>query len=462
MDTAQNNSSILTLERDGQLILMNVNYPRPVVIRKGIDYVKSFMKNPVKENDFELYNFLFKHRIIGFDLVPPKIKDDFNTVAKKSLALYMLVTQKCNLSCSYCLAGTKGYRQPKTMSKEIAFLSLDSALSSLQSDGSLEIIFFGGEPLLNWKLIKECLIYIENTLRKKYKDIKMSFNMTSNMTILPTDFVEIAKKYRISILVDVDGPEELHDSARFYINGKPTYSKIKANLKLLADANIPFQMRATIFSGNVACIPDIVKIHKEMGATSSGLPILIPINSDGNILTDQLYPDLNLYSNGIKEVLNNHTYEIFNLFPPNVYAERILKGNFVQHGCGIARGSVAVVTSLGDVYPCIYLVGKSDFYLGNILADSPFSQSNFDSRFRQRYEKLINVNNMDICNNCHNKYLCGGGCPIRILSFLEKVNDENKGQNYFFKANCITAKTSIQETLWYYANLISEDYKDKV
>ena len=461
MSLEQNNLSILSLERDGQLLLVNTRYPRPIIIRKGIDYVKSFLENPVKEKDVNLYNYLVDHRIVTVNSNVPAMVEDFDCLEKKSLALYLLVTQKCNLSCAYCLAGTKGYRQSKVMTRELAFLSLDKAASSIKFDGSLEVIFFGGEPLLNWTLIKECLIYIESNLSNKHKDLKISFNMTSNMTLLPPDFIELAKKYRISILVDIDGPEKLHDSARYFTDGGPTYNKIAYNLERLSEAEIPFQMRATIFSGNVASLSEIVKLHKEMGAVSSGLPILIPVNSDGEVISAALYPDLQLYAKGIKQILDEHVYEIFNLFPPNVYAERILKGNIVQHGCGIARGAVAVVTSSGDVYPCIYLVGKPEFHLGNVLHEAPFSQSRFSKRFREPYEYLINTNNMEPCNTCSEQYLCGGGCPIRVLGFLNNTKSSDDAKQYFLKASCTTAKTSIHESLWYYANKVMVDYDQK-
>ncbi len=447
-------SSVIAKRRNDKLLLVNVWHPRPLVITEGASYIESFLKEPSEQKDTKLFEILCQHKIISQVETEPLIDDDFDLNGKKTLALYMLVTQKCNLSCTYCLAGTKGYRQAKQMTKDVAFRTILQAASSMKSDGQLDVIFFGGEPLLNWSLVKDCLQYITDIVKIKFKDLKITFNMTSNMTVLPSDFVKTAKEYRMSVLVDVDGFENQHDSARRFIDGRPTYSKIVNNLKILSDSEVPFQMRATIFSENVSNLLEIVRLHKRLGAVSSGLPILIPINSDDEIINSNLYPDLDVYSSGIAKVLHEEIFDVLNFFPPNVYSQRIIKGNLVRNGCGIVRGSVAVVDSAGEIYPCIYLVGKSEFSLGNISDEDSFSQSTFESRFRNSYKIMLDVDEMDGCSNCIERYLCGGGCPIQILGFVNHPKGSMEAQKYFFNACCSTAKTSIHESLWYSSDKI--------
>lgn len=446
----------ICLERNGKTLIYNPEFPRPLVVTKGGDYIRSFISAPSAEKDPALYDILFKHNLIGNRERRLEVTDKFDVSGKDSLAIYLLVSQECNLSCTYCLAGTGSYRQHKMMSQDIAFRTLERAAGSIKPGGNLEVVFFGGEPLLNWQLVKGCIDHINANLKKKYPDVKITVNMTSNMTILPSDFVAIAKSNRLSLLVDIDGPQKLHDSVRKYINGKPTYDQVLKNLSVLAESGIPFQMRATIIRSNVNDILNIVKLHKKIGASSSGLPALVPVNSDGHEISASLYPDIGAYQKGIREALNADIFDIFDFFPPNVYAQRIIRGRLVSYGCGLGYGRTAVVTSAGDVFPCIYLVGNKAFFLGNTDEEEIFSQRRFEERFRRLYLDLLDVRKMNRCNNCEVRYLCGGGCPIRILGFLSPSAKAHEAYGYFHDISCCLAKTSIEESLWYFADHIDQ------
>ena len=176
---------LLTLERGrNELLLANYLDLRPLYIKEGRKYIKQFLKaaselgtyNKIIEafpNDISLLDMLVDHGIIipggstqnnTFQMPQEELRFD----NRRSISLYLLISQSCNMGCIYCLNGTKTYQKDKDlmMSQEIAFESIERCLDGLCPQGYLEVIFFGGEPLLNWPLAKEIIIYCENALRQ--------------------------------------------------------------------------------------------------------------------------------------------------------------------------------------------------------------------------------------------------------------------------------------------------------
>jgi uncharacterized protein len=110
---------------------------------------------------------------------------------KKDLGLYLLVTQKCNLGCTYCLGDNPSYLNQHSMDFNTAKLALEKSARAMRPKGNIQIIYFGGEPLLNWKLIKQCIEFVEKELKPQFK-VNFKHHVTTNLTTLPSDFIEIA------------------------------------------------------------------------------------------------------------------------------------------------------------------------------------------------------------------------------------------------------------------------------
>ena len=441
---------LITYEYDGKKAYLNPVFARPIIFKKGIEIVDAIIDNPSLSENSELIELLVKYHILVEYEDKPESFQKFDLEGKSELALYLLVTQKCNLGCTYCLGDNPSYLDQKDMDINVTKKAIDKAIESMKHGGYLQIIYFGGEPLLNWDSVKECLFYVESKIIN-HKNLRIRHNITTNLTNLPNDFINIAKEYNLSILVDLDGNCSIHDKMRPFKGGMGSYDKIISNIDLLDSSNLQFELRATITKDNVEYIPEILKHHAKLRAKSCAFPTLIPVNSEGKPIDKNLYPDPKIYYEGLAEAIEQQIYDLSNICPSNVLALRMLRGEFVVYGCGMILGNTSVVDHNGDVYPCIYFVGQRDFILGNINdAENPFIQKNFYDKFYRKYQKQLHVENIEECKKCSIRYFCGGGCSVRLLALKENNADSKFAREYFEKITCNTAWASIKSTIKYF------------
>lgn len=445
---------LIKYEYPNKLVLMNGRFPRPLIFYKGFDLVNSALIDPNNINNQKLIELLTDYKILidgNVEEPIPFTHQSFNINGKSELGLYLLVTQKCNLGCTYCLGDNESYINSSSMSFETIKKTIDSAVNSMLPNGTINFIYFGGEPMLNWKLIKQAVVYIEDELKTSFK-INYKHNITSNLTYLPNDFIDFASKYHISVLVDIDGNCNTHNLMRPFRDGKPSYDKIVANVKILKQNNIYFEIRSTITSENVSQINEISKHHKSLEPSACAFPTLIPVDSEGTILDSKMYPDPKIYYSQLSQAIKNNEFTLSNICPSNVLANRVLRGEFVKFECGMILGNTIAVTHEGDVYPCIYFIGQPDFCMGNVLSDTnPLTQENC-IHFYEKYNSVLNVDNIEECKECAIRYICGGGCSVRLLS-LQKDNEETKkAKDYFYNITCAGSWSSIETMVEYFEN----------
>lgn len=444
-----------------ELLLANYTDLRPLYIKKGRKYIANFLKAASELGSYKKITDVFPHEINLLDtllnhgiIVPYGFKRDSNFQKpseklefgnRKSMSLYLLISQSCNMGCVYCLNGTKTYKKDKNllMSKEIAFRSVERCLDSLISGGRLQIIFFGGEPLLNWPLAKEIIIYCENYLKGKYPEKKIKYHITSNLSLFPTDLIEWARRFNITFLCDIDGPEKIHNICRPFKDGRSSHQTITRNVKHLVAAGLKVDLRATITALNQDHLLEITKHHKAIGGKSSAFVTVNPVNSDEVILSERLLPSPQKVSKGMVQIFNSKIWETRAMFPFNQYASTLLPGAKTCHACGAPYGNTPVVDVNGAVFPCIYLVGIKRFYLGNVL------KGNYpDKEVLNRMYNLLHVDQREQCQSCSWRYMCGGGCPIGRLTVLDNPLASKKVRNYCNRMNCEMVQTVLQLLLW--------------
>ncbi|MBI5026580.1 MAG: radical SAM protein [Nitrospirae bacterium] len=456
--------NLIVLEKGkNELLLVNSIDPRPLYIKRGRDYIKRFLES-VKElgaaekikkaypQDTELLNMLISHRIIitsddqrkGLDKTDTardrKARDD-----KNGMSLYLLLSQSCNLGCIYCLNGIKTYKKDKNlmMKEEVAYRSIERCLDSINPGGKLEIVFFGGEPLLNWPLAKKVITHCEKNLKERYKDKEILYHLTSNLTILPPDLIEWAKRYKITFLCDIDGPEDIHNECRPYKNGRASHALIVKNIKRLTKSGLRVALRSTITAKNQDCMLEIAKHHKSIGGIGSAFVPVNPVNSDEDILPETVIPSTDKLIKGLSKVYKSRVWDTKDLFPFNVYASHVHAGGRAVRGCGAPYGNTPVVDVNGDVYPCIYLVGIKRFYMGNIM-----NGSYPDNNILDWMMDFLHVDNMAECRGCAWRYICGGGCPVGKLTVLENSMASRKTVKYCNSLRCDYTKKVIELLLW--------------
>jgi len=456
--------NLIILEKGKEeLLLVNSMHPNPLYIREGRAYIQSFLESVVAlgarakirkafPNDSELLKMLMDHRIVitsaeqkkGLDKADPS-SDRKERADKKAMSLYLLLTQSCNLGCVYCLNGKETYKKESNlmMKEEVAFRSIDRCLDSLNLNGKLEVVFFGGEPLLNWPLAKKVILYCEDNLKGKHKDKGIHYHITSNLTVLPKDLIEWAKKYNITFLCDVDGPEAVHDACRPYKNGKSSHGRTVVTIGKLTEAGLKVALRATVTAKNQDSMLAVTKHHKEIGGTGSAFVPVNPVNSDEDILSEQLMPAPAKVVKGLAKVYKSGIWATKDLFPFNVYASHVEAGARTVMGCGAPYGNTPVVDVNGDVYPCIYLVGIKRFHMGNVLTEGYPDNTILDGMM-----DTLHVDNMEECKECAWRYLCGGGCPVGKLTVFDNPMANDKAVKYCGSIRCDYTKKVIELLLW--------------
>lgn len=470
--------NLIRLERGSdELLLANAHSLFPLYVRKGREYIGSFVDYLKEEprtketilrdypDDEALVDFLLAHHI----LIPADTHElsashialpDMNDHKTDGMSAYFLLTQSCNFACIYCLNGCETYKKNENlmMPKEVAFKALDTFAARIRDNGRLEVVLFGGEPLLNWGLAKEIIIYCEEMIRRKHPSLDLFYHATTNLGSVPKDFVEWAQKYQISVLCDVDGVREVHDAHRPFKDGRPSFDKICGHIDRLVTSGIPVSLRTTVTGKNETEMLATTKLHRSIrGGSSAFVPVNI-VNSDGEILPDDMIPSVEVLCASVQELYDCKEWELQNLFPFSSYIGNIAPGHRSVVGCGAPYGNTPVVDVNGDVYPCIYLVGIPPYRFGNIM-DGTYPQMTT----LQNMGDELHVDRRSDCKGCNWRYLCGGGCPVQRLIVKGREKELTpKARSYCESFNCDYTKKILTILLWDAAERADRDFASEI
>jgi uncharacterized protein len=454
--------NLLKIERGrNELLLADCINLRPLYIKKGRRYVDDFLKaaselktykNIVEAfpHDVDLLDTLLHHGImVPHSLNRSRVRNyspegpDLHN--KRSMSLYLLLSQSCNMGCVYCLNGRETYQTDKglRMDKAVAFKSVERCFADIAPGGCLEVVFFGGEPMLNWPLAKETITYCEESLKRTYPGKNIRYHVTSNLSLIPTDLIEWAKRFGITFLCDLDGPPEIHNLCRPFKDGRPSHETVTDNIRRLIDAGLQVDLRATITALNQDRLLEITEHHKAVGGNSSAFIPVNPVNSDEDILPERLLPSPRKITRGMIEIYRSSVWKDRELYPFNLYVPRLKQGAMTVLGCGLAFGNTPVVDVNGDVFPCIYLVGIRRFFMGNIMTESYPNKG----LLKWMYDHL-HVDRMAECKSCSWRYLCGGGCPLWRLTVSANPAVTKGTADYCRDIGCEYTKKIIEVVLW--------------
>ena len=454
---------LLRLERGSdELLLANGSDVRPLYIRTGRRYVSNLLRVADQlgrydriaahfPQDLPLLDTLLGHGILLS--VEGRETDSTSRCAsarlmgprKDAMSLYLLVSQSCNMRCAYCLDGARTYRTEERlrMSEAVAFTSVERCLQQLTPGGWLEIVFFGGEPLLNWALAKAVIAHCDQAVKRQYRNRTVTYHVTSNLSFLPPDLIEWATKFGITFLCDVDGPAAVHDVCRPFKDGRPSYDTIARNVTELAAAGVHVALRATITAANQDHLLETTRLHKTLGGRSSAFVPVNTVNSDGDMLPEPLLPSPERVMEGMADVYHSRVWEEEALYPFCLYPPRLQPGAKTALGCGAPCGTMVVVDVKGDVYPCHYLVGVRRFHQGNVT-DSSYP----DQTALLRMCDDLHVDHLDDCKGCPWRYVCGGGCPLGRLAIVDNPMATDTERTYWKRMNCDYTKRIMELVLW--------------
>ncbi len=319
-------------------------------------------------------------------------------------ALCLHVAHTCNLNCSYCFASQGKYHGDRAlMSFEVGKRALDFLIENSGSRTNLEVDFFGGEPLMNWDVVKELVKYARSQEGPCHKNFR--FTLTTNGMLIDDDVIDFANKEMSNVVLSLDGRKEVHDRLRVDYAGNGSYDRIVPKFQELVKSRggKNYYMRGTFTHTNPDFTKDIFHMA-DLGFTELSMEPVVASPDDPAALTAS---DIEIvkeqYEILAKEMLRRekegrpitfYHYMLDLTEGPCIY-KRI-------SGCGSGTEYMAV-TPWGDLYPCHQFVGDEKYKLGDIW--NGVTNHSLREQFRS-----CNAYSRSECNDCWAKFYCSGGC----------------------------------------------------
>ena len=332
-------------------------------------------------------------------------------------ALCLHIAHDCNLKCRYCFAEEGEYHGRRAlMSLEVGKKALDFLVANSGSRVNLEVDFFGGEPLMNWQVVKDLVAYGRSLEEPHHK--KFRFTLTTNGVLLDDEVLEFANKEMANVVLSIDGRKEVHDKMRPMAGGQGSYDLILPKFKKVAESRnqTNYYVRGTFTHYNRDFAADVCHLADLGFRQISVEPVVAPKDAD-YALTEEDLPELleqydQLAVELIKRRKEGRGVHFFHFMidlegGPCVYKR--------LSGCGSGTEYLAV-TPWGDFYPCHQFVGQEEFLLGNVY------EGITNTAVRDEF-KSCNVYSKEKCKNCFAKFYCSGGCAANSYNFHGNIHD---------------------------------------
>lgn len=324
-----------------------------------------------------------------------------NTVVK---ALCLHVAHTCNLNCSYCFASQGKYHGERAlMSFETGKRALDFLIENSGTRTNLEVDFFGGEPLMNWDVVKQLVAYART--QEPIHQKKFRFTLTTNGVLIDDDVIDFTNREMSNVVLSLDGRKEIHDRLRVDYAGNGSYDRIVPKFQKLVAARggKNYYMRGTFTHANTDFTNDILHMA-DLGFTELSMEPVVCAPGDAAALAQEDLPVLfEQYELLAKEMIRRkkegrgftfYHYMLDLTGGPCIY-KRI-------SGCGSGTEYMAV-TPWGELYPCHQFVGDEHYSLGNIWDGVT------NTALRDEF-KCCNAYARPECSDCWAKLYCSGGC----------------------------------------------------
>ncbi len=336
-----------------------------------------------------------------FEPMADKLKAKTAGVVK---ALCMHIAHTCNLNCSYCFASQGKYHGDRAvMSFEVGKRALDFLVENSGTRRNLEVDFFGGEPLMNFEVVKQLVEYARSIEKEKGKNFR--FTLTTNGLLIDDDVIDFANKEMSNVVLSLDGRKEIHDRYRVDYAGNGSWERIVPKFQKLVDARggKNYYMRGTFTHANPDFLEDI-KQMLDLGFSELSMEPVVCAPGDKEELTQEDLPVVLEQYEKLAELMLKHDKE-GKPFTFYHYMIDLTGGPCIYKrisGCGSGTEYMAV-TPWGDLYPCHQFVGEEKFKLGDIW------QGVTNTEIQKEFASC-NVYARHDCSDCWAKLYCSGGC----------------------------------------------------
>ena len=342
--------------------------------------------------------------------------EEFKTRETVVKALCLNIAHDCNLRCKYCFADEGEYHGRRAlMSLEVGKAALDFLVRNSGNRRNLEVDFFGGEPLMNWDVVKQTVAY-GRSIEKQYNK-NFRFTITTNGTLLNDEILDYVNQEMGNIVLSIDGRKEVNDKMRPRKGGQGCYDEIVPKFQKVAESRhqLRYFVRGTFTHNNLDFAED-VKHLADLGFKQISMEPVVAKPQDWYAIQEEDIPKLAAqYDDLAKFYLERHRQgKGFNFFHFNIdldggpcVAKRL-------SGCGSGCEYLGV-TPWGDLYPCHQFVGDEKFIMGNVYEG--ITRPDIQQEFKQS-----NVYARPECQKCFARYYCSGGCSANAYNFNGNIN----------------------------------------
>ena len=319
-------------------------------------------------------------------------------------ALCLHVAHTCNLNCAYCFASQGKYHGDRAvMSFEVGKRALDFLIEHSGSRRNLEVDFFGGEPLMNFDVVKQLVAYARSIEKEKGKNFR--FTLTTNGMLIDDDVIDFANREMSNVVLSLDGRKEIHDRYRVDYAGNGSWEKVVPKFQKLVEAREGknYYMRGTFTHANPDFLNDIRQML-DLGFTELSMEPVVCAPGDPEELTEEDLPIVMKQYEELAELMRQRDRE-GRPFTFYHYMIDLTGGPCIYKrisGCGSGTEYMAV-TPWGDLYPCHQFVGEEKFRLGDIY------QGVTNTAIQDEFASC-NVYARPECRDCWAKLYCSGGC----------------------------------------------------
>ena len=363
----------------------------------------------ISENDlYECYQQITELKDAGklfaddtFESMAGTLKEKTSGVVK---ALCLHVAHTCNLNCSYCFASQGKYKGERAlMSFEVGKQALDFLVENSGTRHNLEVDFFGGEPLMNFQVVKDLVAYARSIEKEKNKNFR--FTLTTNGMLIDDEVIEFANRECSNVVLSLDGRKEIHDRYRVDYAGKGSWERIVPKFQKLVEARggKDYYMRGTFTHANPDFLKD-VQTMLDLGFRELSMEPVVSAADDPSALTKEDMEIVMDQYEKLAELMLKHDKEN-DPFTFYHYMIDLTGGPCIYKrisGCGSGTEYMAV-TPWGDLYPCHQFVGDEKFKLGDVW------KSVTNHQIQDKFASC-NVYAHPECKDCWARLYCSGGC----------------------------------------------------
>lgn len=375
----------------------------------------SYSEDDIKEAYSEVAELIEAGSLFTDDIYKDFVMDfKKRTTVVKALCLH--IAHDCNLACKYCFAEEGEYHgKRELMSYEVGKKALDFLVANSGTRTNLEVDFFGGEPLMNFEVVKKLVEYgrsIEEANNKKFR-----FTLTTNGVLLNDEILDFANKEMGNLVLSIDGRKEIHDLMRPRRGGQGSYDEIVPKFQHAAESRnqMNYYVRGTYTRNNLDFAKDVIHMADLGFEQISVEPVVADPKEDYALREEDIPKLIEQYDELLTEMVKrrkegkgfNFFHFMIDLSGGPCVAKRL-------SGCGSGTEYLAV-TPTGDLYPCHQFVGMKDFLLGNV--DTGVTNTAIRDEF-----KLCNVYAKEKCKSCFAKFYCSGGCAANSFNFSGSIN----------------------------------------